>query len=136
MKRILTLILTIFFIFTASTTVAAGASPFRKLQNYIMYNAPNNIDEFSATINGTIIEITHLGPNNHWEFLLAVEEEDAITPLNYDTGILRVHFRLHKEQPPFSVGDSVTVSGLLNSLYSSVMIPQILLTSINGSDDY
>ena len=37
---------------------------------------------------------------------------------------------------PFAVGDEVEVVGSLNSLYSSVMIPQILAETINGSDDF
>lgn len=85
---------------------------------------------------GTIESISWTGKNNHYDLILLVDDPKALSPIGSDSPQLRVHFRLHKEEPPFQVGETVTVFGSLNELYSSVMVPCILAKTINGSEDF
>ena len=68
--------------------------------------------------------------------LTQVEDPNARRPIESDVPQLAVHFRLHKDEPPFRQGDTVTVRGTINGYYSSVMVPWILMESVNGSDDF
>lgn len=89
-----------------------------------------------AEIEGTIESITWAGASNHYDLILLVDDPAATAPIGSESPKISIHFRLHKEEPPFKVGETVTVFGSLNELYSSVMIPSVDAKFINGSDDF
>ena len=139
MKKFTALFLAAVLIFSMSTAGAVVLRSLRETQDFLMKFSPNTMDsygEHTVTISGTIQEIHWCNANNHYEMTLAVDEEKALVPIGSDTPQLAVHFRLHVDPMPFAVGDEVEVVGTLNSLYSSVMIPQILAETINGSEDF
>lgn len=138
MKKVLIVFLSLLLVCSAATPAAARTfSSLSELQQYILNHAPADMTgSLHADLEGTITEITWCGTGNHWQLLLKVEDPHAIPPIGSDAPLLIVHFRLHKDSPPFQVGDSITVSGSVNSLYSSVIVPLVLADYINGSDDF
>lgn len=123
----------------ASSASAASFTSLGKLQHFLMNHSPDELmasGAHSLTTEGKILEIHWCGLNNHYAMTLLVEDPTAITPIGAEGPQLTVSFRLHLEAPPFNVGDTITVSGSLNELYSSVMIPWILADTINGTDDF
>lgn len=121
---------------------AAHAAEFASIglmQIYLENHSPYAIEAEgpqTADIDGTITEIYWCNYSNHYEMVVEADEPRAIHPLDSDMARMIVHFRLHLDEPPFAVGDPVTVRGTLNPLYSSVVIPVIDATEINGSDDF
>lgn len=110
-----------------------------QLQQYIENHSPAEImasGTHYAELEGTITEIHWCGANNHYRLTLQVEDDRAIPPIGSDYPQLTVHFRLHLDEPPFQVGDVITVFGSLNEMYSSVIVPEILAKTINGSEDF
>lgn len=89
-----------------------------------------------AELEGTIESITWAGASNHYDLILLVDDPAATAPIGSESPKISIHFRLHKEEPPFKVGETITVFGSLNELYSSVMIPSVDAKFINGSDDF
>lgn len=121
---------------------AAAAMTFPSLsmlQAYLMDTSPSQsmaAGTHYVDLDGTILSITWAGQSNHYNMLISVDDPKATVPIGADAPQLNVHFRLHKEQPPFQVGDEITVFGSLNEMYSSVVIPDVLAQYINGSDDF
>lgn len=117
-------------------SAALAAMSLAELQNYVYTHAPASATEVRAEISGTIQEIHWAGASNHYEMTLAVDDEKAIPPMGSDKPQIAVHFRLHLDAVPFQVGDQITVSGTLNTMYSSMIIPYIHADKINGSEDF
>ena len=139
MKKFTALFLAAILIFSMSTAGAVVLRSLRETQDFLMKFSPNTMDSYGehmVLISGTIQEIRWCNANNHYEMTLAVDEENALVPIGSDTPQLTVHFRLHVDPMPFAVGDEVEVVGSLNSLYSSVMLPNITAETINGSEDF
>ena len=139
MKRITALALSVVLVLSMATAGAVSLNSLHETQAYLMKYSPNTIDsdgKHTVSVSGTIQEIHWCNANNHYEMTLAVADEKALVPIGSDTPQLSVHFRLHVEPMPFVVGDEIAVVGSLNALYSSVMIPQILAETINGSEDF
>ena len=139
MKKIIALFLAAVMVFSVSTAGALVFDNLRSVQDLLMKYSPNQIDSYGEhllTTSGTIQEIHWCNANNHYQMTLAVDEEKALRPIGSDTAQLSVHFRLHVDPMPFEVGDTIDVTGSLNSLYSSVMVPYILAETINGSEDF
>ena len=143
MKKVVLSLLAALLIFAAiSVSVPASAASFSdlgSLQDALMKYSPDQLIASGpqvVNLEGTISEIHWCGTGNHYEFTLLVDDPKAMIPLGAESPQLSVHFRLHKDTPPFQVGDEVEVYGSLNVMYSSVMVPQILLEYINGSDDF
>ena len=140
MKRLFVLLLVFALLITAAAPAAARTfTSLGELQQFIEKHSPADIaatGEHYADLEGTITELAWCGTGNHWQMLLQVEDPRAIPPVGSDAPQLIVHFRLHKDSPPFQVGDTITIFGSVNSLYSSVVLPWILADFINGSDDF
>ena len=139
MKKILSVLL----VLTVAMAMAspAAAQTFYSLdqvQHYLYYHSPADDVGFEpyVELEGTISEIIYTGPNNHHSMTLLIDEEKASAPIWADSPQLTVHFRLHVDEVPWKVGDTVTVFGTLNTLYSSFMVPYILAKYVNGSDDF
>ena len=140
MKRLFVLFLVFALLITAAAPAAARTfTSLGELQQFIEKHSPAELaatGEHYADLEGTIAELAWCGTGNHWQMLLRVEDPRATPPIGSDAPQLVVHFRLHKDNPPFQVGDAITVFGSVNSLYSSVVLPWILASFINGSDDF
>ena len=139
MKKILSILL----VLTVAMAMAspAAAQTFYSLdqvQHYLYYHSPADDvgSEPYVELEGTISEIIYTGPNNHHSMTLLINEEKASAPIWADSPQLTVHFRLNVDEIPWKVGDTVTVFGTLNPLYSSFMVPYILAKYVNGSDDF
>lgn len=139
MKKILSILL----VLTVAMAMAspAAAQTFYSLdqvQHYLYYHSPaDGIGEDPyVEIEGTISEIIYTGPNNHHSMTLLIDEPQASKPIWEESALLTVHFRLNVEEVPWKVGDTVTVFGTLNPLYSSFMVPWILAKYVNGSEDF
>lgn len=138
-RRFLILFLSLVLIFSASPAAARTFSNLGELQQYIEYHSPADLSASGphyAELEGIITEMHALGVNNHWQLTLQVDDPQATAPLGADGPQLIVHFRLHLDAPPFQVGDMITVFGTVNGLYSSVILPEILAKTINGSEDF
>ncbi len=138
-RRLFVLFLSLVLVFSASPAAARTFSGLGELQQYIEKHSPADLAASGphyAELEGTIVEMHALGVNNHWQLTLQVEDPRAIPPLGADGPRLIVHFRLHLDEPPFRIGDTITVFGTVNELYSSVIIPEILARTINGSEDF
>ena len=137
MKKLL-----IFFLAALLICSSASAQTFAslsQLQHHLENSSPAQSMAAGAhylEVEGTVDSITWTGANNHYDLILLVDDEKAIAPIGASSPQLRVHFRLHKDQPPFQPGDVITVFGSVNELYSSVMVPMILAKTINGSEDF
>lgn len=138
MKKYLSMLLCLSLILFAATASARTFTTLAELQKFI-YNhsaASTELNEPVVKLDGTISEITWCGKNNHYNMTLLVDDPNAAVPIGEESPRLTVHFRLHVDPIPFSVGDQISVYGTLNSLYSSYMVPEILAEFINGSDDF
>lgn len=136
MKKLLVLLICLaLFTSTASAITLASVD---QVQYFMRRHSPNYFlaDPINLEIEGTIRDITHTGPNNHYDMTLVIDEPNATAPVGEDLPIIDVHFRLHVDPIPFQVGDTITVYGEVNPLYSSVMVPYLLARYINGSDDF
>lgn len=140
MKRLQALALVVFILASsAATASAARFSSLSLLQKHLERHSPEALmasGPHHVEMQGRILELHWCGENNHHQMTLQIDDPAAMAPIGAEGPQLIVHFRLHKDAPPFSVGDTVTVSGSLNALYSSVMVPWILAETINGSDDF
>lgn len=140
MKRLSVLFLVFALLIAAATPAAARTfTSLGELQRFIEKHSPADLaatGEHYADLDGTITELHWCGTGNHWQLFLQVDDPRAIPPIGSDAPQLIVHFRLHKDSPPFQTGDAITVFGSVNSLFSSVAIPWILADYINGSDDF
>ena len=137
MKKLFVLLLAALLICSAAS--AQTFASLSQLQQYLDKHAPAQsmaAGTHYLEIEGTVDSITWAGANNHYDLILLVDDPKALSPIGSDSPQLRVHFRLHKDQPPFQPGDVITVFGSVNELYSSVIIPQILAKTINGSEDF
>ena len=123
---------------TASSAAAQTFHSLDQVQHYLYYHSPVDSigDDPYVELEGTVSEIIYTGPNNHHSMTLLIDEKKASAPIWADSPQLTVHFRLHVDEVPWKVGDTVTVFGTLNHLYSSFMIPYIVASYINGSDDF
>lgn len=138
-RLLLSIILALALILSAAPAAAVDFYALNTLQEYLSATPPDismRRGTHHVMLRGTVAEITHTGPNNHHNLLLLVEDPEALAPVWSESPQVIVHFRLHLEEPPFHVGDQIIVSGSLNELYSSVMIPYILAEEINGSDEF
>ena len=139
MKKLLSFFLAALLICSAAAASAQTFTTLSQLQRHLETCSPSqsmNAGTHYLEIEGTIESITWAGANNHYDMILLVDEDKAYKPIGASAPRLCVHFRLHKDQPPFQPGDVVTVFGTLNELYSSVMVPCILAKTINGSEDF
>lgn len=140
MKRMIIVFLSV--LLSLSITMSAMAAQFSSLGQLQKYLEKHSPAELSASgphyveTEGVILELHWCGKNNHYQMTLQVDDPSAVAPIGAEHPQLIVHFRLHKEAPPFKIGDMVTVFGSLNELYSSVMVPWVLAKSINGTDDF
>lgn len=121
--------------FKSPTAHATTRTALRPLQDLILTSAPADLADISVELSGSVLAVYQV-IDNHWEMILSVQDSDALIPINADTPVIVAHFRLHQEQLPVAVGDDATVSGSLNAMYSSAMIPSILVETINGSEDF
>ena len=139
MKKILSILLVLTVAMAMASTAAAQTFySLDQVQHYLYYHSPMESvgEDPYVEIEGTISEIIYTGPNNHHSMTLLIDEEKASAPIWADSPQLTVHFRLHVDEVPWKVGDTVTVFGTLNTLYSSFMVPYILAKYVNGSDDF
>lgn len=140
MKKALAASLALALLISAAVpALAVRFSSLSELQRFLLKKSPDTIAAtapHSVDIFGTVQEIRWCGANNHYELTLRVDDPDALAPIGAGGPQLVVHFRLHREQLPAAVGDTIAVSGSLNELYSSVMVPWILAGTINGSSDF
>lgn len=137
MKRFVALSLAFLLLLAAAPAAAATFTSLRQLQDFIYSHAPAQYESGCyAELSGVVAEIDHCGPNNHHNLTLLVNEENALKPMGSDCPTVTVHFRLHLEEPPFKVGDTITVFGWVNSMYTSYMVPFIQAVEINGSEEF
>lgn len=139
MKKLVSFFLAALLICSAAAASAQTFVTLNQLQRYLEKVSPARSMDAGThylEIDGTVDSITWSGASNHYDMILLVDEKQAYTPIGADSPRLCVHFRLHKDEPPFQPGDEITVFGSLNELYSSVMVPCILAKTINGSEDF
>lgn len=132
MKKLIILLMILIMLVPAS--VSAGG--LRRLQNYIGNHTPYSAGSMTIVMAGEIMDVYRVGTGNHWEMKIRFDDDDALTPTGAEYPYFIAHFRLHLEECPFHVGDSVMVEGDVNPLYSSVMVPLIDVKYINDSDEY
>ena len=138
-RRLLVLFLSLVLVFSVTPATARTFSGLGELQRYIEHHSPADLAASGPhyiELEGAVVEMHALGVNNHWQLTLQVDDPQAITPLGADGPQLIVHFRLHLDEPPFRIGDTITVFGTVNELYSSVILPEVLAKTINGTEDY
>lgn len=132
----LVLILSLLLTFPASAQTFSSLS---QLQQYLLNVSPDQsmaAGTHYLEVEGVIKSIEWAGSSNHYDMILSISDPKALSPIESNAPLLRVHFRLHKDDAPFQEGESVTVFGSLNEMYSSVMVPFILAKTINGSEDF
>ena len=131
MKRIFALFLAVLLL-----PVSSLASGLFEVQKYIHTHAPVSMDERHFILSGEIVDIYSINVNNHWDMIVKSDEENAVSPLWSEYPYFTAHFRLHLDECPFKVGDMVTVEGTVSPVYSSFAVPYIIVSMINGSDEY
>ena len=140
MKRLLSALLIFSLVITVATPAAARTfTSLGELQQFIEKHSPADLAASGPhyiELEGAVVEMHALGVNNHWQLTLQVDDPQALTPLDADGPQLIVHFRLHLDEPPFRIGDTITVFGTVNELYSSVILPEVLAKTINGTEDF
>lgn len=130
MKKILSIILLVLIIFPS---VSYGDT-LRDVQQYIFNTAPVSIRDYKYTLTGEIKDIYHV-KNYHWEMIVAVDEERAIKRFESEYPYFIAEFSVYEdEEMPFQIGDTVTVCGDINSIYSSFATPMINSYTINDID--
>lgn len=132
MKRFVIFLLVIALLLPA----VASAGGLRRVQDYFANRIPFNYSDLPICLSGEIVDVYSIGVNTHWEMKVKVDDDDAYTALWSDYPYFIATFRLHLEECPFAVGDEVLIEGTLNNLYSSVIIPVIVVKYINDSDDF
>lgn len=139
MKKVITFILCLAIAFSAAVPASAASfASLAQLQQFIEDHAPAQLltGTHYVELEGVIAEIHWCGANNHYEMTLQVDDPQALKPIGTEAPLLVVHFRLHLDEPPFQVGETVAVFGTLNPLYSSAVIPWVLAKTINGTEDF
>ena len=140
MKRLLSALLIFSLVISVSAPAAAQTfTSLCELQQFIEQYSPADRSASGphyVELEGAVVEMHALGVNNHWQLTLQVDDPQAVPPLGADAPQLIVHFRLHLDEPPFQIGDTITVFGTVNELYSSVILPEILAKTINGTEDF
>ena len=139
MKKFLLLFLT-FLLVAAISSASAGflLCSVDQAQYFLYRHSPEYFltNALDLEVEGTVRDLTETGPNNHCDFTLVVDEPKAAVPISEERPIVHVHFRLHVEEIPFREGDTVTVRGGIDPLYSSYMVPYVIAEFINGSDEF
>ena len=133
MKKLLTLILALALILPA----AALAGGLADAQKYIFNTAPANVMEREFTITGTLMELSYTR-NSHLMMILMVDDEkawDGVTT-SFDAPGCIAAFPYHHEFEnfPINIGDEVTITGSINSMYSTVMVPYFTIRTLNETD--
>ena len=136
MKRALALILALLLIGSAALASTAFTS-MREIQHYLDTHCNANDGPYkpSVEITGIILDL-HQVTGNHYDMILAIDEDNVWKPIGFEQPILTADFRLHVDPIPFEVGQEVTVAGELNLMYSSIMNPYVVVNTINGTTDY
>ena len=138
MKRFFLVLLSLALFALPALSAAEHSDSLASIQRFLETRSPDLISRVGMDVEivGEIINLYSCGVGNHYEMVLSVDDPAALVPLAYDRPVMVVHFRLHVDPVPFKVGETVSVSGLINALYSSVMIPVIDAETINGSGDF
>ena len=133
MKKLLICMLALALI--GSAAFATTYTNLHDLQNYVFNTPASHSDPFGpeVRIRGIIKEINYL-EGNHYEMVIEVNEDNAATAMGQDLPCLVASFRLHIDDMPFEVGQDAYVVGSVNLMYSSPLIPNIILKEINGYD--
>ena len=123
---------------TSASAQSMDALSMADLQRYIFSHSPASAAEVPVEVSGTVQAIYYYGVSNHYQLTLEVDDDKAVPPLGSDKPLLAVHFRLHVplEDLPFQPGDTITVAGTLNPMYSSYICPNIDAEYFNGSDNF
>ena len=138
-RRVCSVIVSLFVLLNCTQAFARDFVNLGLLQRFIEKYSP---EQLAATgphyveMEGIISEIHWCNANNHYQMTLLVDDPKAIPPTGSDSPQLIVHFRLHLDEMPFKVGDTITVFGPLNEMYSSVILPFIQAKTINGTEDF
>ena len=136
MKKLISLILAALLLCSAVPASGETLTTLRMVQDYIYKTAPAYAGEPYVELDGTIESIEWCGANNHYDMLVTVDDPKATAPIGAEKPRMIVHFRLHVDPIPFEVGETITVFGTLNIMYSSYITPYVLAKYINGSDDF
>ena len=129
MKRLLCLVLVVLFF---PVCALAEFETLRDVQMFFLKYI-QSVPEVSVHLSGEVIEMTH--PKDDLYMLkIAVDEERAISSVEYQrayfVGVLWFGYGI--TELPFDVGDIVEIYGSLNPLYSSQIVPEIYIRTING----
>lgn len=108
----------------------------RQVQDYIGKNAPYYMMSPPIMLTGEVADVYYTGVRNDWQMKIKVDDESAQVPLGSDYAYFIAHFSLHLEECPFKIGDTVMIKGSINSMYSSVMVPMIVVNTINDGYDF
>ena len=118
------------FIITIVMTFLTGAASAETLYNlddiqlFILHHDPWTSGEQHVSITGKIAEIT---VSDFWGYIYRVEVEDGTAA--YYMGYDKPCFIVVTDEV-FKVGNVITVDGIINTLYSSYMVPFITDQSI------
>lgn len=134
MKKLIPLFLSLLLILPV-VALAAEFNSLRDLQDYIYKTSTMTMREVTVQISGTISEITFI-KGNHYNMLIMVDEERAASPVGSDFPCFIAHIRFHDPYIKYKPGDAVEIVGKLNPLYSSHLIPFVLVDTVNGSDNF
>ena len=133
MKKILAIILSMLLL--GCSAFAVDFTNLLDVQNYVLTHTAHDMGPYPpvASIMGTIVSIDFV-TGNHYTMTLEVNDDRARTALGYDLPMLTASFRLHVDNMPFEVGQQALVVGSINPMYSTPLIPNLLVTEINGYD--
>ena len=132
MKKFVTFLV----ILTMLLPATASCSGLADAQKYFYNTAPQNLQNYSFTISGTIVD-TFYTKNFHKVLLLTVEDDEARTGITYDYDLpcCKATFPYHREfEMPIGIGEQIEITGTLNCFYSTVMVPDFTIQKVNGVD--
>ena len=133
MKKLITLLL----IAAMFLPAASMAGELANAQAYFFKTAPQNVRSVLFEITGRTVKMEYTN-NNHLQLYLEVEDDkawDGITfPSDLPGCIATMPYNHVFEDLPLQLGDTITFVGDINYFYSSVMVLDFTIKSINGVD--
>lgn len=133
MKKLLCLFLILFLIPSVSF---ADFHSIEELQQYLLFTSPVLVAiNDPVFLNGTIIDIRFL-EENEYQMTVEVDDDAYGVPVGYNLPIFCGRFEVRDVPFTLGVGDHVDIQGTIDAVYSSPIIPMVLIKTINGTDDF